>query len=188
MTGTSHTLKRRHKGLTDYRKRKRYLVSRKPRLVSRTSNRYTTAAIVSMSKDGERTIVSASSKELKKLGWRFGLNNVPAAYLTGCLLAKRASGMDLGEVILDIGLATPTKGNKSFALAKGCSDSGLRVLFNESVAPAEERIRGEHLVSFASSGQVGNTFSALRAEGVDLKSMPDEFSSFLSRIREGRVG
>lgn len=180
-------LRRRREGLTDYRKRKRFLQSRLPRVVCRISNKYISAAIVTVDQKGDRTIASAVSKELSKLGWHFGLSNVSASYLTGCLLAKRASGLNLGEVILDMGLATPTRGNRSFALAKGCIDSGLKVMFDESVAPSEERIRGGHLAEFAGTQQTGVAFSKLKGAGIDPKSITEEFNSLVTKIREGEV-
>ena len=181
-------LRRRREGLTDYRKRKRFILSRLPRVVCRISNRYISAAIVTVDQKGDRTVASVISKELSKLGWHFGLNNVPASYLTGCLLAKRASGLNLGEVILDMGLHTPTKGNKLFALTKGCIDSGLKVKFDESVAPSEERIHGGHLAEFAGTQQTGVAFSKLRTAGIDPKSITGEFNSLVTKIREGEVG
>ncbi|HYA21782.1 MAG TPA: 50S ribosomal protein L18 [Thermoproteota archaeon] len=180
-------LRRRREGLTDYRKRKKFIQSRLPRVVCRISNKYVTAAIVTVDLKGDRTVASATSKELSGLGWHFGVNNVPASYLTGCLLARRASGLNLGDVILDIGLYTPTKGNRLFALAKGCVDSGLKVLFNESVAPSEGRIRGDHLAEFAGKQQTGVAFSGLRAAAVDPKSITEEFNSLVRKIKESEV-
>ncbi len=180
-------LRRRREGLTDYRKRKKFIQSRLPRVVCRISNKYITAAIVTVDQKGDKTIASATSKELSDLGWHFGLNNVPASYLTGCLLAKKASSLNLGEVILDIGLYTPTKGNRLFALAKGCVDSGLKVLFNESVAPSEERIRGDHLAEFAGSQQTGVAFSRLRAASVNPKLITEEFNSLMATIKGSEV-
>jgi large subunit ribosomal protein L18 len=180
-------LRRRRQGLTDYRKRKRFLQSRMPRLVCRISNRYVSAAIVRVAEKGDVTLVSATSKELGKLGWRYGLASVPASYLTGCLLAKKAAGLNVGEVALDIGLYTPTRGNRLFALAKACSDSGLKVTIDESVAPSEDRIRGEHIVKLSEHQLGSRVFSRIRASGADIRSMPEEFNALVAKIREGGV-
>jgi len=185
MNRASSVHRRRRKGLTDYRLRRRFLLSKKPRLVCRGSDRYVSAAIVEAREGGDLTIASANSKEFRKLGWRFGLNNVPVAYLLGSLLARRVAKLDLTEVILDIGLSTPTRGNKLFAVAKGCLDSGLKILFDESVAPSEDRLRGEHLVKFAEAGPGGLTFSSIKEQGADIRSLPNEFDSLLARIRKG---
>jgi len=180
-------LRRRREGLTDYRKRRRFLQSRTPRIVCRISNRYISSAVVRVGDRGDTTIISATSKELVKFGWRYGLASVPASYLTGCLLAKKAASLNLDKVVLDIGLYTPTRGNRLFALAKGCSDSGLKVSFDGSVAPSEERIRGEHLVKLSELQRGGNVFSRIKAGGADMKSVPDDFKALVDKIKGSEV-
>jgi len=179
-------LRRRREGLTDYRKRRRFLQSRTPRIVCRISNKYISSAVVRVGDRGDTTIVSATSKELGKFGWRYGLASVPASYLTGCLLAKKTASLNLDKVVLDIGLYTPTRGNRLFALAKGCSDSGLKVSFDESVAPSEERMRGEHLVKL-SEMQGSNVFSRIKAGGADMRSVPGDFKALVEKIKESEV-
>jgi len=137
--------KRRREGKTDYRRRLKLLSSKKPRLVVRRSLKYLTASIVEFSEKGDKTIVTASSKELKKMNWKFATDNLPAAYLTGFILGKKAAKANVKEVILDIGLHTSTKGNRIFALAKGVLDSGIKLPLSEEVVPSEDRIRGAHI-------------------------------------------
>ena len=85
---------------------------------------------------------------LKKFGWNYSFKNTPAAYLTGLLIGKMAAKKNIKEAILDIGLHSPTKGSKVFAVAKGAIDAGLKIPMSESVVPSEDRIKGEHIASY----------------------------------------
>lgn len=137
--------KRRREGKTDYKRRLKLLSSKKPRLVVRKSLKYLTASVIEFSENGDRTLATASSKELKKMNWKYATDNLPAAYLTGMILAKKAAKANVKEVVLDIGLHTATKGNRIFALAKGFADSGIKVPISKEVFPSEERIKGTHI-------------------------------------------
>lgn len=137
--------KRRRLGKTDYKRRLQLLLSKKPRLVVRKSLKYIRAQIIEFDKSGDKTLVAASSQELKKLGWNFACDNLPAAYLTGLLIGKKALQKNIKDVVLDIGLYPSTKGNRIYAVAKGAIDSGLNVPVNEEVLPSKERINGLHV-------------------------------------------
>ncbi len=137
--------KRAREGKTNYRKRLKLLISKKPRLVVRKSLKYIRAQIIEFDKKGDKTIASAFSKELKKFGWEHSFKNLPACYLTGLLIGKRAVEKGIKEAILDTGLHPSTKGSRIYACVKGALDAGLKVPISEEVLPSEERIRGEHI-------------------------------------------
>ena len=141
-------LRRRREGKTNYRKRLKLLLSGKPRLVVRKTNRYIIAQIIEFDKKGDRTLVGILSKELKKYGWNYSFKNLPASYLTGLILAKKALEKGIKEAILDIGLHSSTKGSRIYALVKGCLDAGLKVPVSEEMLPEEKRLRGEHISSY----------------------------------------
>ena len=162
--------KRRREGKTDYKRRLKLLTSKKPRLVIRRSLKYLTASIVEFSEKGDRTLVSASSKELKKMNWKFATDNLPAAYLTGLVLGKKAAKTNIKEVVLDIGLNSATKGNRIFALAKGVLDSGIKVPISEEVFPSEERIKGLHIANYKEK----------------FKDLPKEFERIKQKILEDK--
>ena len=63
--------RRRREGKTNYKKRLKLLLSKKPRLVVRKSLKYIRAQIVEFDKKGDKTLASAFSRELKKLGWKY---------------------------------------------------------------------------------------------------------------------
>lgn len=137
--------RRRREGKTDYRKRLALVKSKKPRLVVRKSNKSITCQLVEYSHGGDRTLVQASAFELKKLGWSCPTGNIPAAYLTGMLCAKRAVEKKHLEAILDLGLYRATKGNRLFACLKGAADGGLEIPHSEEALPPEDRISGKHI-------------------------------------------
>lgn len=185
MTGIKRlALKRRRLRLTNYRLRKNLILSKKPRLVVRSSNRYIYAALTISKPEGDVVLVSANSKELKDFGWNLSFKNLPAAYLTGVLLAKKASKKELTEAVLDIGLSSPTKGNRIFALAKACNDFGLKVPLNESIVPDENRIKGVHIANYMKQCMQELQFSKVKKF---LRS-PDEvieiFEKTLEKLKE----
>jgi large subunit ribosomal protein L18 len=161
-------LKRRREGKTDYRQRLKLLLSKKPRLVVRKSLKYITAQIVEFSENGDRVIASAYSKNLKKLGWNFACDNLPAAYLTGLMIGKKALEKNINEAVLDIGLHTSTKGNRIYAVVKGALDAGLKVPCNEDMLPGEERIFGQHIT-----------------KNEKFKNLPEEFKRMKEKIMSG---
>lgn len=140
--------KRRRLGKTDYRQRLQLLSSNKPRLVVRRTLKAIIAQIVQFDLKGDKTILSSNSLSLKKLGWNFPCDNLPAAYLTGLAIGKIAKERNIDEVVLDTGLYRSTKGNRVYAVAKGAMDAGLKIKVAQEVLPSEERIKGTHIASY----------------------------------------
>ena len=140
--------KRKLNKRTNYKKRLSYLVSRKPRLVIRKSNTKLSAQIVEYAPNGDKTLVSTTSKHLINFGYKGKLKNTPSAYLTGILIAKKAQEKSIREVVPDIGFYAPLKGSIVFALIKGAKDGGLQIHLGEEIAPDEKRIQGSHIELF----------------------------------------
>jgi len=90
--------------------------------------------------------LGVTSKDLLDYGWDKkavgSLKSLPAGYLTGYLLAKKAKS---GEYILDLGMARNHEGGRLFSVIAGLKDGGLNVHANEEVFPSEERLMGEGL-------------------------------------------
>lgn len=139
--------RRRRKGQTNYKSRLKLLKSDKPRLVVRRSLKYIRAQIVEYDAEGDKTIVSAISSELRGLGWKFACDNLPAAYLTGLLIGKRAKEKKVGEVVLDSGLYKSTRGSRIYAVVKGALDAGLKVPHDAEMLPSDERVNGKHIAT-----------------------------------------
>jgi large subunit ribosomal protein L18 len=140
--------KRRMEGRTDYASRLKLLYSKKPRLVVRRSLKYIKTQIVEFDKIGDKTLVAASSEELKEMGWKFACDNLPAAYLVGLLIGKKAQKKGIKEVVLDSGLYYSTKGSRIYAVVKGVVDSGVKIPVSEEIFPNEERIKGFHIAKY----------------------------------------
>ena len=161
--------RRRRQGKTDYYARKRLVVndkdkydSKKYRFVVRRTNRRILCSIVYSTIQGDHTIVSADSAELRKHGLNCGLTNYASAYCVGLLTARRLltlkkmadmyKGNDkidgtlysvqdhMGErrpfkAYLDVGLVRTTTGNRVFGAMKGACDGGLYIPHNEKRFP-----------------------------------------------------
>lgn len=180
--------RRRREGKTDYKARSKLISLDKLRLVVRITNTSTIVQIVDVKPEGDETIVSAHSNELKKRGWLANGKNTSAAYLTGFLCGKKAVKAGINEAILDIGLKSSLKGARVYAALKGAVDAGLQVPHGDEVLPSEERIRGEHIAAYAESltdEEVKQKFSQYLKNGLSPKDLPDHFETIKQKIEEG---
>ncbi len=142
-------MRRRREVRTDYHQRLRLLKSGDPRLVARKSNNHMQAQIVVPGRQGDETLASAHSSDLREFGWEAPTGNLPAAYLTGLLAGQRALEADVEAAVLDIGLNSATPGGKVFAVQEGAIDAGLEIPHNDSVLADWSRTRGEHIAEYA---------------------------------------
>lgn len=141
--------RRRRERKTDYRKRLKLLLSKKPRLVVRRSLKHIIAQLVKFEPGkSDITVTTVTSRELRKLGWKYACDNLPAAYLTGLLIGVKALEKGIKEAVLDIGLFRSVKGSRIYAVAKGAVDVGLKVNVSEKMFPSKERIMGKHIASY----------------------------------------
>src|SRR3989338_850450 len=143
--------RRKREGRTHYRKRLGLLESGLPRLVVRKSLKNIQAQIVEFTPQGDKVLASAHSAELKKMGWKTGAGNIPAAYLVGLLIGKKALHKSIKNAVLDIGLHPSVKGGRIYAVVKGVSEAGLNIPHNAVVLPPKERLEGRHVIQYASS-------------------------------------
>ena len=141
--------RRRRMNITDYQMRKTMISSKRTRVTVRFSGKYIYLQIITALPIGDKVLTAVCSKELEKFGWVASHQNTSAAYLSGLLLGKKASALSIDAAILDIGLRQPSKGARVFAVAKGMVDAGIQVPYDKRVLPREERIRGEHIASYA---------------------------------------
>jgi large subunit ribosomal protein L18 len=144
--------RRRKEGKTDYYARRALILSGRPRVVVRSSLKNVVAQIVTAKPEGDRLVISAHSRELaRKYGWKASRGNLPTAYLTGFLCGLKAKSQGLEEAIPDIGLNSPSKGARVFAVLKGLLDAGIHVPVGEEKLPDEKRLKGEHIAQYARS-------------------------------------
>ena len=138
-TTTYNVAKRRKReGKTNYKKRLTLLLSHKPRLVVRKSNKNYTVQVIEYQKEGDRVLVSATSRELAALGYKGHCGNSKAAYLVGYLAGKRALKNKVESAVLDMGMVSAVLGSVAFAALRGAVDAGLDVPHNEEILPAAE--------------------------------------------------
>jgi len=176
--------KRRRDGKTNYRKRLALVKSGKNRVVIRKSLNNILIQIVSSTFEGDKTLITAFSKELRDMGWNFHCGNTPAAYLTGYLCGKKAKEL-ADEFVLDIGLQRSIKGGRNYAALKGFIDAGCKVNVNESIFPPEDRVKGGDISSYY-EGLDGSLkekiFSNYLKNKTDPSKMPGMFEEIKSKI------
>jgi len=185
--------RRRREGKTDYRKRLKLLKSGKPRFVVRWSLNHVHVQVMGVSTVGDYVIAQAHTKQLQKMGWKGGTSNLPAAYLTGLLCAKRALGKGITECVPDIDRYTPTKGAKVFAAIKGALDAGLVIPCDREVLPDDGRIAGEHIAEYARKLKeedpelYARRFSQYLARGLPPEDLPKHFNAVKEKILGGAI-
>jgi large subunit ribosomal protein L18 len=183
-------LRRRREGKTDYQARKALVTSRKPRLVTRASIKNVEVQIIVAKPHGDEVLASANSRELiKSYGWRAPTGNIPAAYLTGLLCGLKAKAAGIKEAILDIGLVSPTKGSKIFAVLSGVVDAGVEVPHSEDKI-VKERLKGDHIGKYAKSLGAGSEeytakFSQYTAKGIVPEKIGEHFAKVKADIIAG---
>ena len=182
--------KRRRKGLTNYYKRRKLVISGKPRIVIRKTNKYIIVQVVEAKPEGDRVLAAAHSSELsRKFSWKGDENNTPVAYLTGFLVALKARNKGIDYAIADIGLHRPVKGSRVFAALKGAVDGGLKIPHSVEILPSEERIKGQHIALYAKMLKENDPekyqkiFSRYLKRGLDPEELPKHFEEVLENIK-----
>lgn len=144
-----HTLKRIRLRKTNYHKRSSLLLSKKRFITIKVTNQNILTQILEPSINGDKVMTSAHSSNLPKLGWKGSLNSLPACYLTGLLLGKKAVFKGIDYAILYTGKDSFTE--RISACLKGLIDGGIKIPSSEDSFPSSERISGEHISTYASS-------------------------------------
>jgi len=180
--------RRRREGKTDYKTRKALVLSGKPRLVARITLKNATAQIIVAEPRGDKVLVSAHSRELKKYEWKPPGGNLPAAYLTGLLCGLKAKSKGIKEAILDVGLHSPSKGSRAFAVAKGVLDAGVHVPHSEEKLPNEKRVGGEHIVQYAESlASNPEDYQSRFSQYLGQKLPPEDLSKHVVQVKKNMV-
>lgn len=145
------------------------LVSGIPRMVVRRTNKNIVIQLVEYSDQGDHVIITANSSELKKQGWKHATGNLPAAYLTGVLAAKKAMAKKMTKAIVDLGLQPPRAGSRMYAAVKGAVDAGLDIPCGKEAFPTDERITGKHIATYAKDGNFKTSPSDIEKSFDELK-------------------
>ncbi len=189
-SSTRYTVRYRRKreGRTDYKSRKALLSSHKPRVVIRRSLKHIWLQIADYGTSGDKVHVMAHSRELAKYGWKASTSGIPAAYLTGMLLAKKAAAKGLKEAIADIGLQISVRGSVLYAAVKGVQDGGVSVPCDAAIQPDAKRINGEHVAAYAEQLKKADPkkyaaqFSLMIKNGIAPEALPKHFTDVKKKI------
>jgi large subunit ribosomal protein L18 len=166
-----HTLKRIRTHKTNYRKRQALLVSRQNFVTIKITNQNLIAQILKPEILGDIVKVSAYSRELRRYGWKGSLNSLPACYLAGALLGKKALEKGVNKAVLYIGSKPFT--SRIAACMKGIVQAGVNIPISSESFPPEYRLNGQHIADYA-----------LKIKSEDIDKYNRNFSSI---IREGLV-
>jgi large subunit ribosomal protein L18 len=137
--------KRKLQGKTNYKKRLELLKSHMLRVVVRKSLKNITVQAIEYHPEGDKTLFTVTSKELKDHGWKGYGKNTSAGYLIGYLFGMKAQQKNIKEAILDQGLYPTRQGTVTFSVLKGLVDSGMQIPHNPKIFPHEDRIKGKHI-------------------------------------------
>jgi large subunit ribosomal protein L18 len=170
--------RRRREGKTDYRQRLALVKSGKPRLVVRVRSKNTVAQVINFDPKGDKCMVTGTSVELRKLGYKGNTSNVPAAYLTGVLCATKAKKAGIKEAVLDLGIET--KSRRIFAVLKGAVDAGIKINHGKIDVP-DEMIKGKHISTWATKA-ADPQFKAYKGRGLDVSKMEQHVETIKGEI------
>ena len=181
-------LRRRRQGKTDYNTRKKVILSKENFVTIRISGKNTTVQVSAAKIGGDNVIAAAHSRELKKLGWKSSGKSIPAAYLTGLLAGQKAKNAGVESAIVYSGIKPLRAGSRIAAAVKGVLDAGIAIPANEEVLPSEERIKGEHIVAYASSREKSESpqFSTWKQVQLSAENFGDHFEQITSKIKGGK--
>lgn len=175
--------RRKREGKTNYRKRLRLLLSRKPRLAVRFTNSKVCAQLITFKKEGDHISAGVDSTSLSKYGWGYSPKNTPAAYLTGYLLGRKALKAGQKEAVFDLGFKAPIRSSKIYAFLKGAVDAGMSIPCSEEIFPSEERITGEHIQQHAQISKGGKAYyTKYLKNGLDPAKITEQFNKTKQKI------
>ena len=180
-----HTLKRIREDRTNYRKRSAILIGRHLFITIRISDQNVAAQLLRPTPTGDIVIASAHSRELAEHGWKGAFNNLPACYLTGMLLGKKAIQKEIKDAVLYIGNNRFT--SRIAACMKGIVDAGVSMPISKESLPDEDRISGHHIAEYSHTlkedeDEYNSRFSAILKNGLRPEDYPLHFEEIRSRI------
>ena len=179
------TLKRIREDKTNYRKRSAILIGRHLFVTVRISDQNVVAQVLKPTPTGDIVIASAHSRELAKRGWKGSFNNLPACYLTGMLLGKKAVEKEINTAVLYMGKNHFT--SRVGSCTKGIVDAGVSMPVSGESLPDEERISGHHIAEYSrtlkeNQEEYNSRFSAILKNGLKPEDYPLHFEEIKSKI------
>ncbi len=175
--------RRRREEKTDSSKRLAQLKSGETRAVIRRSLYGVTVQFIRYKREGDQVVCVAGSSDLRKLGWKAPIGNLPAAYLIGMIAGAKAKKAGVSSAIADLGLYRSTKGSRLYATLKGIVDAGINVPHSKEIFPSDDRIRGRHIAEYASAAGNKVMFSKYNASGVKPEDIAKHFEETRAKIK-----
>ena len=177
-----HTLKRIRTHKTNYRKRQALLISKQDFVTIKITNQNVIAQVLKPEIQGDIVRVSTHSRELRRYGWKGSLNSLPACFLVGLVLGRKALEKGVDKAVLYIG-------NKPFtsriaACMKGIVQAGINIPISSESYPTEHRLNGQHIAEYALKiktediNKYNKYFSSLLREGL----VPENYQSHVEEI------
>ena len=186
-----HTLKRIRTHKTNYRKRQALLISKQDFVTIKTTNQNVIAQVLKPEIRGDIVRVSTHSRELRRYGWKGSLNSLPACYLVGLVLGRKALEKGVDKAVLYIG-------NKPFtsriaACMKGIVQAGINIPISSESYPTEHRLNGQHIAEYALKiktediNKYNKYFSSLLREGLVPENYQSHVEEITARIQKGEL-
>ena len=186
-----HTLKRIRTHKTNYRKRQALLISKQDFVTIKITNQNVIAQVLKPKIQGDIVRVSTHSRELRRYGWKGSLNSLPACYLVGLVLGRKALEKGVDKAVLYIG-------NKPFtsriaACMKGIVQAGINIPISSESYPTEHRLNGQHIAEYALKiktediNKYNKYFSSLLREGLVPENYQSHVEEITARIQKGEL-
>jgi large subunit ribosomal protein L18 len=186
-----HTLKRIRTHKTNYRKREALLISKQEFVTIKISNQNVIAQVLKPEIQGDIVRVSTHSRELRRYGWKGSLNSLPACFLVGLVLGRKALEKGVDKAVLYIG-------NKPFtsriaACMKGIVQAGINIPISSESYPTEHRLNGQHIAEYALKikrediNKYNKYFSSLLREGLVPESYQSHVEDITALILKGEL-
>ncbi len=181
--------RRRREGTTDFRARKKAIVSQRPLLVVRVSGKNVSSQFVKPKEKGDEVLSACHSSQLRKLGWAGSLKSTPACYLLGMLAGRKAKEKGVKEAILYNGVVPFIRGSRIAAFVKGVVESGVSIPVDEAAFPSEDRLTGKSIAEYASKLATEHKelykrrFSSLVKKGFKPEEYPTQFEKVRATIQ-----
>jgi len=180
--------RRRREGKTNYRRRKKAVLSKRPLLYVFVSGKNTSIQILSPRLSGDRVLASVNSRELLEYGWKSSRRSIPGAYLTGLLLGAKAQAAGVKDAILYTNVRAYHAGGRTAAAVKGIVDAGFKLPVGEESLPKADRVSGKHVAEFAAKlketdhDRYAARFSNLLKAGVKPEELTQHFEATKAKI------
>ena len=186
-----HTLKRIRTHKTNYRKRQALLISKQDFVTIKITNQNVISQVLKPEIQGDIVRVSTHSRELRRYGWKGSLNSLPACYLVGLVLGRKALEKGVDKAVLYIG-------NKPFtsriaACMKGIVQAGINIPISSESYPTEHRLNGQHIAEYALKiktediNKYNKYFSSLLREGLVPENYQSHVEEITARIQKGEL-